>query len=195
MLKFIKQNVNSEIERYTISNSGNPLSYKDFLNQTLRNINFRNQFLSTLEKSSFDAFRFETPAVNLELLNKEFEFVLINCPSLAGVPDEDSFSEFFTDDKSGVAIFPNLGKNAQLIVPCPRSNPEVYLHIASFCRKAPIAQKHNLFKAAAKYLQDNISEKTIWFSTAGMGVSWLHLRVDQKPKYYHYELYKQTGKI
>ena len=195
MLKFIKQNLNPDIEKYSVSNLNKPISYQDFLNLTLKDINFRNQFLSTLEKSSFEAFRFETPAININSLNQEFEFVLINCPGLIGTPDKDSFSEFFTDDKGGIVNFQNLGKNAQLIVPCPITSLDVYTHIASFCRKAPVAQKHNLFKAAATFLKGNISEKPTWFSTAGMGISWLHLRIEKRPKYYHYKPYKQTGKI
>ena len=182
MIQFVKENVDTNIEKFTVMNGEKSLTYSDFLNFTLKNINFRNQFLSILEKSRFDAYRLETPGVNLTSLNQRFEFVLINCPALIGVVDEDSFSEFFTEEKIGAVSFPNLGKNAQLIVPCPIARPEVYTHLASFCRKAPVAQKHNLFKLAAGYLKENISDKPSWFSTAGMGVSWLHLRIEQKPK-------------
>jgi hypothetical protein len=29
-----------------------------------------------------------------------------------------------------------------------------------------------------------------WVSTSGLGVSWLHLRIDSAPKYYNYVPYK-----
>jgi hypothetical protein len=34
----------------------------------------------------------------------------------------------------------------------------------------------------------------IYISTSGMGVSWLHVRIDSRPKYYNYEPYKHTNK-
>jgi hypothetical protein len=30
----------------------------------------------------------------------------------------------------------------------------------------------------------------VWVSTAGMGVSWLHVRLDNRPKYYGYKPYR-----
>jgi hypothetical protein len=32
----------------------------------------------------------------------------------------------------------------------------------------------------------------LWLSTAGMGVSWLHVRLDSSLKYYGYKPFKQT---
>jgi len=33
--------------------------------------------------------------------------------------------------------------------------------------------------------------KTFWVSTSGLGVAWLHVRVDSKPKYYSHEAYRE----
>jgi Family of unknown function (DUF6940) len=33
--------------------------------------------------------------------------------------------------------------------------------------------------------------KPVWLSPAGAGVSWLHLRLDDQPKYYGYAPYRQ----
>ena len=30
----------------------------------------------------------------------------------------------------------------------------------------------------------------VWVSTAGAGVSWLHVRLDDRPKYYGYQPYR-----
>ena len=35
-----------------------------------------------------------------------------------------------------------------------------------------------------------IGDEVKWLSTAGMGVYWLHVRVDSRPKYYRYQGYK-----
>jgi hypothetical protein len=33
--------------------------------------------------------------------------------------------------------------------------------------------------------------KAVWFSTSGMGVAWLHFRLDQRPKYYTYRAFAE----
>ena len=35
-------------------------------------------------------------------------------------------------------------------------------------------------------------EETTWLSTSGLGVYWLHVRLDSYPKYYTYRPYKAT---
>lgn len=33
--------------------------------------------------------------------------------------------------------------------------------------------------------------RPVWLSTAGMGVSWLHVRLDARPKYYGFAAYRE----
>jgi len=35
-----------------------------------------------------------------------------------------------------------------------------------------------------------LSSRPVWLSTAGGGVSWLHVRLDDRPKYYHHAAYR-----
>lgn len=35
-----------------------------------------------------------------------------------------------------------------------------------------------------------LGAKPVWLSTAGAGVPWLHVRLDDHPKYYGYALYR-----
>lgn len=35
--------------------------------------------------------------------------------------------------------------------------------------------------------QEGTDSKPVWLSTSGMGIPWLHMRLDQKPKYYSFE--------
>jgi hypothetical protein len=37
-----------------------------------------------------------------------------------------------------------------------------------------------------------MSAKPVWLSTAGAGVSWLHVRLDDQPKYYGFALYRSA---
>lgn len=103
------------------------------------------------------------------------------------------------DDKSTVCSFTNLGGDATLVSPVPPSgdghdNDASYSHLAIFVRTAPKSQVADFWKLAATtylgVLKKKQSVEKSWFSTNGMGVAWLHLRIDDRPKYYSYAPYK-----
>ncbi len=63
--------------------------------------------------------------MTLELLERTFEFVVIDSPNLAHVaPDTKAFAEHFNAASDGVAAFRNLGKDAMLVVPLPIANDQ-----------------------------------------------------------------------
>ena len=41
-------------------------------------------------------------------------------------------------------------------------------------------------------MEDRVNEIPVWLSTAGGGVAWLHVRLDDRPKYYSYAPYKNV---
>lgn len=90
-------------------------------------------------------------------------------------------------------MFQNLGGDALLIVPAQRGSIECYSHLGAFLREAPSEQKQMLWQAVAGAVQENLSETPKWLSTAGLGVSWLHIRLDSRPKYYNYVPYKSAA--
>jgi hypothetical protein len=52
-------------------------------------------------------------------------------------------------------------------------------------------QVRALWRATAETLLDRISDTPTWLSTAGLGVIWLHLRLDSRPKYYSHRPYAE----
>jgi hypothetical protein len=60
----------------------------------------------------------------------------------------------------------------------------------AFVRNAPEAQKHALWSIVGKVMEEELGPAPIWLSTAGAGVSWLHVRIDRKPKYYGHAPYR-----
>ncbi|MEZ6141002.1 MAG: hypothetical protein R3B84_10560 [Zavarzinella sp.] len=121
-----------------------------------------------------------------------FEFVLLDNPSLARQPDLTAFREHFSDGEADIVVFPNLGRNAILVVPCPVAEEFCYGHLAAFVRKAPKDQQDALWRVIANAMLQRINEVPVWLSTAGAGVSWLHVRLDDQPKYYGYAPYRQA---
>ncbi|QDT42028.1 hypothetical protein Pan241w_21090 [Gimesia alba] len=179
------------VVRFTVKNDTELVTYADVLNLWQQDTEFSAWFVSVLADAPFSAFRWETPPVSTKTIDRPFEFVLIDSPGLAEYPDDKTFAAHFLDDTgTGVVVFPNLRKDAILVVPSPQDAAADYGHLAAFVREAPKLQKRELWKAVSTAMQQRLSSKPVWLSTAGAGVSWLHVRLDDRPKYYHYQPYR-----
>ncbi len=188
------------VHKYTVTDNSKPISYAEVLNLWQSDSNFCSFFISLLSESPFSAYRWETPPITKETLKRQFEFVLLNSPGLASNPDKMTFANYFTTDdvNNGIVVFENLGKDAILVVPSPinfnaspRGTPfSAYSHLAAFMRNGSDTQKQALWQIVGKTVQEQISDNPLWLSTAGGGVAWLHVRLDSRPKYYGYNLYK-----
>ena len=173
------------VHRYSLFRDQTPVSYSDVLSLWRDNESFRSWFIRLLADSPFKAFRWETPAVTTDTLNRDFEFVLLRNDSLSRRVDATAFADYF-DSSLEVVTFPNLGGDALLVVPCPMGDSSIYGHLAAFVRGAPESQLHCLWESVARAMMQRVCDRPVWLSTAGMGVSWLHVRLDDRPKYYGY---------
>ncbi|MCA9072228.1 MAG: hypothetical protein KDA84_25050 [Planctomycetaceae bacterium] len=183
----------NRVVRYRLFDDSAEISYADVLQLWQRDEEFRDMFTSLLANSPFEGFRWETPALTMETANRPFEFVLINAPTFATrQSDRRTYSKYFVESEkeNGIVCFPNLGKDATLIVPSPRGNDEIYGHLAAFVRGAPASQTHSLWSVLGRTVTRELSAKPVWINTAGGGVAWLHVRIDSRPKYYSHVPYK-----
>jgi hypothetical protein len=180
------------VHKHVVTRNAQPLKYADALTLWQNDEDFRSFFIAILSDTPFSAYRWETPAVTTDLANRQFEFVLLDSPEIAVTANATAFAEHFTtsDSNDGIVVFPNLGKDATLVVPSPHGPEPAYGHLAAFIRNAPDAQKHALWRIVGQTMQEQISDQPLWLSTAGGGVSWLHVRLDSWPKYYGFEQYK-----
>lgn len=170
------------------------LSFSEVLQHWQTDETFRAFFISQLSAAPYRAYFFELPALSRKTLAKPFECVLVNNTQLLKAPvDHECFAEYFRDDEL-VVDFNNLGGDACLIAPCPPCNPQSdvnhYSHLAAFSRLATMSQQHALWQRVGKLVTDKISDQPLWLSTSGLGVAWLHLRLDKTPKYYSYPPYR-----
>jgi hypothetical protein len=178
-------------QRFLIERDSQPATYADVLTGWREDAAFRLLFNSWLADSRYPAFRWETPPVITATLSQPFEFVLLDSPNLARHPDPEAFAEHFDGASSEVLAFPNLGGDAIMIVPRPLTKPEAYGHLAAFVRFSPEQQRQSLWHTVGEAMAKRVGEKPVWLSTAGAGVSWLHVRLDDRPKYYGYVPYRQ----
>lgn len=171
------------------------LTYHDVIELWRTDRMFCTLFNDLLASSGFEAFFWETPPVSMKSRFQEFECVLLDAPSLVGrSPDGVSFREQFSNAMSKqVVVVENLGGDARLIVPCPKVEEDVYSHLASFVRKAPREQQQ-LWHEVGDRLSSAIGTAPIWLSTSGLGVMWLHITLDCRPKYYTFSPYRQVLK-
>ncbi|CAB9517802.1 expressed unknown protein [Seminavis robusta] len=154
---------------------------------------------AVLANAPFRAVYFELPPVTHQSVAEQpFEFVLLEAASLTKRKPrfrsfQDPCERAQISDPYG-CVFPNLSGDAVLIVPKPQENGsgKHYTHLANFVRQAPPAQVDALWKLVATAYQSQWeqSANTVWLSTAGNGVPWLHFRLDRAPKYYRYNPYK-----
>lgn len=171
-----------------------PATFADVLQGWQGDAAFRSMFNTLLADAPFSAFRWETPPVTSATLTRPFEFVLLDSPGLARSPDPNAFAEHFSGaGEAGVVAFPNLGGDAILIVPCMTTVPSAYGHLAAFVREAPEPQRHALWQLVGEKMARRVGARPVWLSTAGGGVSWLHVRLDDRPKYYGFGPYRQVA--
>ncbi len=181
------------VVKYVISHDGHELSYRAVINLWQVDSDFRDFFTSLLGASTFEAFRWETPPITIGTVDRNFEFVLVDTPAFVHrASDRYTFTDYFTnsDNDDGVVSFVNIGGDATLVVPSPRTGDDSYGHLASFVRAAPEAQIDSMWRVLGQVVASSLSQQSVWISTAGGGVAWLHIRLDSQPKYYAYAHYR-----
>ena len=169
-----------------------PLSFGEVIDLLENHAEFRSFFTHSIQQAGYDSYFWEVPAVTSSTMDRPFEFVVVEGASLEFLrPDPKPFAEHFaTHPKESVIAFPNLGGDALLVVPAPvASDVGCYTHLGRFLREAPASQIDAFWQTVGRSMKRRTSASPLWLSTAGMGVSWLHLRLDSRPKYYRHKAY------
>lgn len=189
-----RQLSNGRVFKLSIENDSSPVSYGDVIHLWQSDSDFRAFFIDLLKNSPFLAFRWETPPITIATADQPFEFVLLDSPDIAVDPDPEAFDEYFVSKKpGGIVEFPNLGGDAILVVPCPDEPPSDFGHLAAYLRNSRESQQHRLWEVVGAAMQRRVSSEPVWLSTAGGGVAWLHVRLDDRPKYYGYAPYRNAA--
>jgi hypothetical protein len=184
------------IHRVTFMDGGETLAYSRAIEGWRSDGTFRTRFIRVLADAPFDAFFWETPPVTRETIERPFEFVMVDSPALAAMaPDRNAFAEHFAKGhaQDGVSCFWNLGHDAYLVAPDLPAPPKSHAHLAAFARAAPPGLQDALWRAVGEAVAAQLSDRPLWLSTSGLGIAWLHVRLDAFPKYYTYAPYRQTG--
>jgi hypothetical protein len=129
-----------------------------------------------------------------------FEMILVDAgDALPRVGDPTAFMEHMqhkeaTKDSGPrrviiVCAFPSLGRDCTLVVPCELGGGgarSFYGHLGAFVRGAPKHHQQELWAKVGLALRQRLRARPsqpVWVSTAGNGIPWLHVRLDDPPKY------------
>ncbi len=135
-------------------------------------------------------FFYQTSPITRDM-NTEYKEKFIESDRLEKITQDYSpFAEHFIKPKNKyVTSFLNLSKKTILVVPVPliKANKTFnYTTIKDFIDNAPAEQQIALWKHVAKIVKQLLKEVDIvYINTHGLGVYYLHVRLDIKPNSYY----------
>lgn len=183
----------SDRKTFTILEGEQPTTYQRMLQLLGSSEPFRSFYNDLLASLPYPAFFWENPPVVASTLDQTYEYTIVNSPYLKNKSaDTYTFSAYFSSARQAVS-FDNLGGDARLIAPCPLDDQPAengYAHIGRFVREAPDEQIQTFWQLVANEMLQAVGEEPRWLSTSGLGVFWLHARIDSHPKYYQTVEYK-----
>ena len=180
--------------RIAVATGQRRLSFGEVVGGWRDDSNFRDFFNDLLASASPPAWFWEMPPLTRSILGTSFECVQVPSAALAGVrADPAPFAAPFSGcDGVGAVGFANLGGDAWLVAPCPRDDSRsACAHFADFVRGAPRNQRDALWRMVGESVVQRLGNAPLWVSTSGLGVYWVHVRLDSRPKYYTHAPYRR----
>jgi len=166
------------------------MDYAQVVDAWITDAAFSRFFSGVLASMPYAAFFWEVRPVSTADAGRPFECVVVDSPQLSGVrADAAAFADYFDRNAGLVSRFSNLSGDAVLVVPAPVDTSTDYAHLASFVRSASVSQQCTFWQAVGEAVRESLTDQTLWLSTSGLGVYWLHVRLDTRPKYYTCQAY------
>lgn len=202
-----------ETYRYTFYDDFRRMSVYDVVDQWLNSSDFCDFFTSVLNDTTLAAYFLEMapfPLDEKQMAAREFELVTVFSRPLAKAkPDPQPFMNHLEECRGYVANFTSLGGYTMLVVPCLPNKRESWKHYTSIRPFVGRTQKNSFRHTQQRLLWQKVAQcvlgmvdrnaecaahsdtaPPLWISTSGLEVSWLHVRMDLKPKYISYKPYK-----
>ena len=152
---------------------------------------FADWYNQQLADCPFDAFFWENKPVTKQNLDETYECTIVKSSLLRGCRRIHPRSIPISNLTPIPSRFRILAEMRQLVVPCPVAEKSVYTQIGGFVRDAPGHQILDFWTRVGKEMLGHVQQDPRWLSTSGLGVYWLHVRIDSVPKYYQTETYKR----
>ncbi|MEO1434713.1 MAG: hypothetical protein AAFV80_04205 [Bacteroidota bacterium] len=179
--------------KYQVLADGQVMTNIEVLQAFETHIHFRQTYSNLLADCPFASIFWECAPMARSNQNEYFEFILLDCPAVGQLnPFDAAFREKFNESEDPlVAVFKNLGRNATLVAPKPLDPSDDFAHLLNFVRTGTAEQIDHFWLKVGETMLEVLNEHPIWLSTSGLGVYWLHVRLDSRPKYYQYLPYRE----
>lgn len=178
--------------RVAIRQGAEPVSFRRYLDLLADDGDFAAWYGDFLGNVQYEAFFWEHPPICKANIDAPAEFVLIDSPALAGLRADPAPFRSCLESGEAIVAFPSLGGDAILIAPAPAEPLCACAHLAAFVRHAPESLNAALWRETGRRVRDSLGDRGLWLSTSGLGVAWLHVRLDSCPKYYQHLPYRET---
>jgi len=191
-LNFTTIQIDERTTKHYFKSEHTVLSFNDWISQMFYSEHTIFKFNKLLADSKFDSFFWEVKPITRLSINQPFEFVLKESKALKTIKANNTPFKKYFDKKEMVVHFKNLSGDAELIVPTPYTIDTNYAHLSKFVRSSESNQILAFWKKVVSIYKQNVNDQSKWLSTSGLGVHWLHVRVDSVPKYYQHLEYKHS---
>ncbi len=192
MFTYTEKSLSTHTFQFRIKEDGRIINFADTIRLWQDSEEFRVFYTNLLIEVPFSGYFWENKPVTIKSMVQDYEFIIRGSNVFdTKIADKNAFASYFKEDLDIVSFY-NLGGDAKLVVPCFRgNNPEHYTHFASFIRNVQDKQLHRFWQKLGVEYENAINEKPLWLSTSGLGIYWLHVRIDSIPKYYTYTPYRK----
>lgn len=153
---------------------------------------FRSFYTETLLAHGGNGCFWEHPRLNKSTVDQAYECVITQTDTFSG--RTANFRPFAREMRPGERIgsFPNLSGEALLVV--PNQSDEISCNgrdLISFLRTAPEKLMHEFWARVGQETAAAIDAGSPFqfLSTHGLGVLWLHVRLEERGKYYSFKAY------
>ena len=187
----IERRAEGGVDAYGLRQGGAPLDWPGFARGLREEAEVRALLTRALRDAPAKAYFWECCPWRAATPEPRLEFVLAPTSAFAGGRARpDAFREHF--GQGDVARFDSLRGDARLVAPSPTGREDAALHLARFVRQAPPERVDALWVAVGEEIDvwRRAARGELWLSTSGLGVPWLHVRLDSRPKYYTHAAYR-----
>ncbi len=184
-----RENLDARTVKVTLS-AGSPLSYGEVLRLWRDDESFRRFFTAAVLDSGFEAFFWETPPVT----SSSWSWRVEPWPGCGRIRSLfRSISRPASARRSSVSPTSGAMRRSSSPHPSLRTPPATPISATFSAPRRPgrwiLLRQGYGGQVVGETMQERVSASPLWLSTAGMGVSWLHLRLDSRPKYYRHRAY------
>ncbi|MEM9929699.1 MAG: hypothetical protein AAF840_07770 [Bacteroidota bacterium] len=182
--------------QFTLHEDRQPLTFTQVVQHWISTPAFRDFYTDlVLEHGDVGCF-WEHPRLHQGTAGKPYECVITRTAAFGRYAA--NFAPFQRAVQAGarISVFPNLNGEALLIVP----NKTIAgafngRDLVAFLQTAPADLIHELWQTIGLQVEDALAEgsRFQFLSTHGLGVLWLHVRLEERPKYYHHRAYRMGG--